>query len=244
MKIFNLKNNFIHYRCLRSIGLWLYRTDHANNDDDDEQQTNIAEKEYEDIFGNEIESYSDDIVVKNILTKMINSIEVEEETCLKNVYFIDKCKTSDSATSQKTPAYDTQMSANDLINITAKKRKLNEISNYNENENLSTLGEREKRKKKFDPINEHFNWCPWLKTFNYQMKSIICPESNVCQIVFEIVHQYSSKHTTQKDCKENSILKSNVNVNSNKNLTADELLEKVKSAQSILINCTSQLLSK
>jgi hypothetical protein len=232
--------NYI-FRCLRSIGLWLYRTDHANNDDEDEQQANITEKEYDDIFGKEIESYSDDILVKNILTKMINSIEVEEETSLKNVYFIDKCMPSDANNMSKSLSYETQMSSSDLISITAKKRKLNEISNYNENENLSTLGEREKRKKKFDPINEHFNWCPWVKTLSYQMKSINCPDSSVCQIVFEIVNQLYSKHI-QKDSKENSVVKTNVN--SNKNVTAESLLEKVKSAQSILINCASQLLSK
>jgi hypothetical protein len=234
-------------RCLRSIGLWLYRTDHANDDEEEETHSSLREKEFDDdgIFGNGIESYSDEIIVKNVINKIVNSIEVEEETALKNVYFIDKFMTGSSNDASKNnsliPVYDTQRN---YTAVASKKRKINEVSFSEVNENLTTLGERENRKKKFDPINEHFTWCPWLKTSTYKVQSLNCENMNACQISFELVQQNLLKQKQKDDTKENSIMtKSNVNTTSN-NLTTDAFLEKVKSAQSILIDCTSQLLSK
>jgi hypothetical protein len=243
-------------KCLRVIGLWLYKRDESTDDDHEdelvetqpsqkimEERKSIEEEEKncEMIFGN-TEPYSDEIIIKNIIYKIVNSIEIEQQTSLKDVYYIDKFMSSNNV------KYNTQTSSS----YESKKRKLDDLNE--EPAYLSSIGS---KKKLFDPIREHFNWCPWLKEISghSEFKFKINPSlqaslsysdsenknkiklisKNICHVSYEIINKALAKpkrDETRVDEKKN-----NVNL---LNMSSEQILDQVKSAQSVLINCTSQ----
>lgn len=225
--------------------MWLYKKRQLEDEEDHEEETlhtknsSILENEEKncDMLFRNTEPYSDDFIIKNIVYKIVNSVEIEHQTSLKNVYYIDNFLSSNNVT------YSSQTSTNYANNENKKRKHSNEDVEY-----LSTIGERESKKKVLDPIKEHFSWCPWLKE-NYsedgsnlnscleKSSKIGALQKSICQINYEIIRRLLlerdySKENTPKEETPSKITSSNKN-----SLT---ILEQVRSAQSILINCTSQ----
>ena len=161
--------------------------------------------------------YSDEQSVKSCLSKIINIIEIEEQSQLKNniSYFHSN-----------------------------KKRKLDQMltdggSSSARPSASASGGITETNKKVFDPIHEHFSWCPWIRK---HLKT----EKLICQLNFEIVNKFMLK-TNQKQSDPSSFNLPDMSTYLlNRSKSTDDvvvnsqlLLDKVKSAQSILINSTS-----
>ncbi|CAF0709969.1 unnamed protein product [Brachionus calyciflorus] len=186
-------------RCLRSVGLWLYKRynkieEDKSNDDECQNFTNI--------FGRS-DLDTDDTAIKNILTKLINSVVIEEENLLKNETF--------TPNSERT------------------KRKLND-SFSDDSKKSQTIG-----KKYFNPFSEHHNWCPWI---------IETEHKNTLILNFETLKKYFTKKNSLKvDEKEKNDISSS-KLKSSDIINSDSLFDRIKSVQSILINCTSQLSQK
>lgn len=204
------------------------------------------------IFGN-TEPYTDEIIIKNIIYKIVNSIEIEEQTSLKDVYYIDKFMTSNNV------KYASQTSSTYEI----KKRKFDDL-----NEEPEYLSRIDDKKKLLDPIKEHFTWCPWLKEISdhpeYKFK--ISPtlqtsisyadgenknktkliNKNMCHVSYEIINKALAKpkkfETDEPSKDQAKAIKPEEKKNnaSLMNMTSEQILDQVKSAQSVLINCTSQ----
>lgn len=153
--------------------------------------------------------YSDEITIKNILSKIINWIVIEQD----EVAF--KCL-----------SYNKPPLAN-------KKRKLDEISNgiNDDEEYLNSIRGIDLNRKKLNPVGEHYAWCPWLATTNKPSTSFNqSANRNVCEYYYDVVGRF---------LRQNSSPKQHVAVGYS-TLNADQLMSRVKSVQSLLINCTSQ----
>ena len=217
-------------KCLRSVGLWLYKQYQTNADDVESNDTlknsNSHEGEESMLFSS-TDPYSDDFTIKNLLNKRVNSIEIEHESSLKNLNGKDKRPTS--------------------VPLESKKRKQTCSTNDDDARYSSAIGDH--KKKLLDPVREHFSWCPWLKEISsaelnkYKLKDSMHAKENieqsnksVCQINFEIINRKLTDIKNPRktnNCEENLAKK----LCSQNSVT---ILEQVRSAQSILMNFTSQ----
>jgi len=202
----------------------------AQLDEDDEPMANTTQHDTSDsnltnnnnslsdlFMFHSTDPYSDEQSVKSCLSNIINIIELEEQSQLKNniTLFSDLNKSYSNN----------------------KKRKLDQLNDSNNNNNNKSVND-ETNKKVFDPIQEHFNWCPWVS--RKQQNKLIC------QINFEIVNKFMLK-TNQKQSDPNSFNLPDMSTYLlNRTKSTDDvvvnsqlLLDKIKSAQSILINSTS-----
>lgn len=159
---------------------------------------------------------NEDSDIKNVLTKMVNLIVIENESNLKNASSIQM--------SERT------------------KRKLNSsISEEDIDKNTC--------KKYFNPFTEHHSWCPWLveteiKTpLNDSLYNVKTINKNKCVLNFEALKKFYVKQSQalgKLGRKEND-LESNTKLKACDIVNSDALFERIKSVQSILVNCTSQL---
>jgi hypothetical protein len=216
-------------KCLRSIGLWLFKReievfDSFQNENYSKQKQNEQNEIEKSIYS---EEYS---VIKNIL----NIIEIEEKTShIQN----EKLQPNETDTS----------SNNQTEIINKKKRKLIDISISPENEM-----KKNNSSKLFDPVNEHYTWCPWRKQIQKNQTKL-----SIFQMNYNLVNKYMKKKiknnnlTLQCENEKKESNLSNQNFDDNqflvKSKTSNEellqksniIMEKVKSAQSLLINCAS-----
>ena len=135
-----------------------------------------------------------------------------------------------------------------------KKRKLNEMNEKNSNYNNESLKQKEKKTGKiFDPINEHFNYCPWLEEISTENlsnqinnldKKIKFSSQNVYYANYKLIKRFINRNIR----KESSFLQSSqLNVSNNKIQYLDDLkseadlFEKMRSIKVLLINSTSKL---
>ncbi len=196
------------------------------------------------------EPYSDEIEIKQVISKIINKIEIEEQESLVN-----------------RPNFNLQTSAstNNQASSKGSKRKLNEI---NQNQDfLTILSQNEHKIKLFDPLNEHFSWCPWLqpieiehnlnslttnaisllfKTNDARTKTRLI-NKNVCHFYFEIVNTISTSQTKKFKMARITDKSQNSSTTSENDKTSESersLINKVKSIKSLLIDCASQLIDK
>jgi hypothetical protein len=205
-----------------------------NNNDVDMTSSSSSEQHQQflsQIFAN-TRPYSDEIIIKSILSKLINLIEIEQENVLKHSF------------SQP---------------LASKKRKLDELQAVAESNSsatggseaelllFSSMGSKEVKKKLLNPISEHFNWCPWLTELADRKLTLIDRDTNkakqmnktVCHIYAEIVNRRLGR--LRKDTATISTTTTTTTTTTTRaNLSSSQLLDKVKSAQSLLINCTSQ----
>lgn len=247
MKYNNLrqaKNTLVCSKCLRSIGLWLYRKDMADQSDEELSPASEKNKSYQlndsFVFLN-TDPYSDEILIKELLDGIVTKLETEEQTLLKS--------SMESPTKMpNSPSFlaTTLSPLSPTINNQRKKRKIDQImssSNHNSEEQA------ESRKKLLDPLSEHFNWCPWLATTSNSVNS----STSVCQAFFRLIQSEDCKQTNEISDEEKNKQKAlfaksssrsslTTALNDDEDLIANSqiLLKKVKSAQSLLINCTSQ----
>lgn len=183
--------------------------------EDDHNISNIS-----DVFMfHSTDPYSDESAIKSCISNIINIIEIEEQASLKSTY-------SDEI-------------RNKFQNYSNKKRKIDQI-----NDSFTTktpVEVSETNKKVFDPIQEHFSWCPWVSKTDSQKL--------VCEINFDIAIKFLLKKNqnikqTDPSCINvpdmNTYLLKNKSSNDDVVVNSQLLLDKVKAAQSILINCTSQ----
>lgn len=200
-----------------------------NDDDQDEQEENqttsylaSADEMDHSSFLNMIfaKPYSDQVLIKYLIDKLVNLVAVEQDKNESNL--LDTCKDNEHSN---------------------KKRKMDELDETSTT-NEFLIETTETRKKKFNPIDEHFNWCPWLieseRTNSYfdktTNKMIAAPKSSIV-ICHDVLIKELEKGIKKGDySKQSSLLKSNYS-----NLNNDQLLEKIKSVQSLLINCSSTL---
>ncbi len=222
----------------------MYKKKHLEDDDDHEEQSlstrnssilENEEKNCEMLFQN-TEPYSDEFIIKNIVYKIVNSVEIEQQTSLKNVYYIDNFLSTNNV------AYNSQVATSYPQNENKKRKHSSDNVEY-----LSGVRERDSKKKLLDPIREHFIWCPWLKEIpndnEFQIANIGPDASdknqvkNMCQINYEIICKLL---LDREHHKENKLIDENPakKVCLKNSLT---ILEQVRSAQSILMNCTSQI---
>ena len=234
-------------KCLRSIGLWMYKQDlnkEVLRENEISSQTVLkqCENNVSFVFAN-TEPYTDELIVQNVMNKIVATIELEQQ---KNLL--------------------SSLSGNVFSDISypIKKRKLNELAEepVAPNSFVSAANKieesRSSKKKKFDPVAEHFNWCPWLSQVDSdQTRFLHVSDSkkhkldslNICQANFKAVNKYLEKNEThkiginQKKIRSMSIASiiKNFSVNSTEETKKENeiLSEKVKSIKSLLINCTS-----
>ena len=103
--------------------MWLYKKRQLDEEDHEEEtlhtkNSSILENEEKncDMLFRNTEPYSDDFIIKHIVYKIVNSVEIEHQTSLKNVYYIDNFLSSNNVT------YSSQTSTN-YTNNESKKRK-------------------------------------------------------------------------------------------------------------------------
>lgn len=193
-------------RCLRSIGLWLYKSETPQiiNEEEEEKENPLHD---EMIFAN-TQPYSDEIAVKNVLVRMVNQVEIEQENLALS-----------------------RLSNKPL------KRKLSDIDLNEQSSERKEAG----TSREFDPIREHFNWCPWLaqqrvdKCLNEEKI-----ERNTCLVCYEVICRKLQTYVRQ--------LKQQTSVSSSSsspsrpapNQNTDQLIDRIKCVQSLLINCASK----
>lgn len=216
----------------------------------DQETDNSFNADSENIFAL-TEPYSDEIEIKQLMNRIINKIEIEEQESLKNR----------PSTFNRQPS----VSINNSSPNKATKRKLNEI---NENRDfLTTIGEKDHKRKLFDPLNEHFNWCPWLQQVEIEHKSTSLTTNefdllystndsrtktrlinkNVCHFYFEIVNTINKSQAKKPKMAKITTNSHNVSTTSENDKTSESercLIDKVKSIKSLLIDCASQLIDK
>ena len=208
----------------------MYKTyDFTEQSDDD--YNNIYEMEaHENLMFKNMEPCSDEIATKELINNIINSIEAEEELSLKTANMPQNG-------SNIRPSH-TDYS----IKINKRKRKIDQI-----NENVYSKKMEEGPKKIFDPINEHCNWCPWIKTeerdSNDNKKQLL----NICQIYYKKLNKILQSSDVKKSTNSNSFTESknenskDLNYSNDNKFNSEILFEKVRAAQSLLINSTSKL---
>jgi len=240
---------------LRKVGLWLYKremlkSEPGSSGDIEQESANLfyAKTDSENIFAL-TEPYSDEIEIKKVMNRIINKLEIEEQESLKDDQPILNKQTSKSAFNPNK----------------ATKRKLNEIS---ENRIFHTqIDEREHKRKLFDPLNEHFNWCPWLQCVEVENKptSLTTNEfsllssthhsrtktrlinKNVCHLFFEVVNTINKSQAKRTKMERITTDSHNLKTISEDYKTSESernLINKVKSIKSLLIDCASQLIDK
>ena len=225
-------------KCLRLIGLWIYRTE--ANLYDNKFQKNYTETTSDDTrlsYLNEIQFYSDELVVEDVLKSIVNRIEVNSEAQLKTT--VDDMATNEQQSNPGRRKRKFSHSTGDDEQHETSKRKCQ--SDYRPLNNT----------KLFDPVHEHFSWCPW------QAKTSQLSSSNVSSVHFDIIKRYLIKlKDSSNQLKSNDEPKKEVatsqfstsspfnNAENRSELTSEMLLQKIKSVQSLLINCTSNYSSK
>lgn len=167
----------------------------------------------------------DETIAKHVLNQIVNTIVVEQIDSLKI-----KAQAGANSLNSENPS---------------KRRKLDESSNI-------AKVDIEKCRKEFDPLGEHYTWCPWLR----RTASIIphgCYDENnepnlatraVCQWNFELIQRklLTVERKQQHYYSDDDVNFSKNNVILATTLTSERsLYEKVKSAQALLANCTSKL---
>jgi len=270
-------------RCLRTVGLWLYKTvvDETTGDEDakridphnkqqkqkpkllrddyDDQQQKKEQKEQEEKYQNNNDEKQ---IVKSILVKCVDSIAIEEETELRNVYFIDRMALNTSIENfQSTHEHGEREGE-----INKKKRKLNDLLLLEEEAtNTKTTGAAASAKKKeetaktktvkklFDPIKEHFSWCPWLTmNVNCDVQENEADDTRssrtirACEISFDFIREkhllLQKLQQLQQQQSKDSTKRAQTPGKSPQPLSKQSLLDKVKSAQAILIDSTSHFM--
>lgn len=173
-------------------------------------------KDFIELFGSiQTDTDSDEIlVIKNLLNKMVNSIDIEQSSPKKE---------------------------NEKV---CKKRKLEDSQDEEEYLAKIQENSSEAKKKIFDPISSHQCWCPWLEQNDYSFNSSVLSDEkkithneNMCQLNFKVICKFLSKKS--KPAYELSKNHDRIFMNY-ESITSETLLEKVKSVQSILTKCTSQ----
>ncbi len=247
---------------MRSVGLWLYKRD-SNEIVSEQVSSADATRDNENsnfIFAN-TEPYSDEIVVQNVMSKLVASIESEQQ--------------SDLLTSEGGSIAGQE--SRDIV-YPIKKRKLNEMEAIASSSPLKKVAKNESgfvstsfdksqsnKSKAFDPVAEHFHWCPWTckyrnEDLNDEPKNIsLSQESADPYLTFENMTMcHANMHLLRKFLtrKNTPIVKNQLNKSINVSITsilnnslksseelskeADSLSERVKSIKSLLINCTTQ----
>lgn len=256
------------------IGLWIYRTE--ANLYDNKFQKNYNETKSDDsrlTYLNEIQFYSDELIVEDVLKSIVNRIEVNNEAQLKtNVDNMDT-NVAEPASSNPSASRKRKFSNGDEQQINNNNNENGDNSTNKRKCQANDGGDHRLNKTKlFDPVNEHFNWCPWQEHAHSTSSSsssfmIKSEERNVSSIHFDIIKRYliklkddsqlkPSNNESQAITKQQqqqqqysistlSPFKTNAENNTVKNeseltsLTSEMLLQRIKSVQSLLINCTS-----
>lgn len=163
-----------------------------------------------------------------------------------------------------TASHESAESRSNLKNYPIKKRKLNEIEPSEPEKESSSKenGSNIDKKKLFDPIGEHFVWCPWLDdkpdtvVLNFRSnlgvkrlrKSLT--NQSICYANFQIINRHVAKSQVQPvtrklahsvSSKSSSSLADLVTRSVEESKTESQrLIERAKSIKSLLINCTAQ----
>lgn len=210
-------------KCLRSAGLWMYKRaddDELQADKDMEDEQNISNLSDLVMF-HSTDPYDDETAVQSCISNLVSIIELEEQAQLKNVY------------------------SSKHENYPSKKRKLDQLNESNSRSLVSSVEVAESNKKIFDPIQEHFQWCPYVSLKSDKTNTL----KQVCEIYFDIVCKQLKNQTPKQTTDAFSInlpdmtthlTRSKSNLNDDVIVNSQLLLDKVKSVQSLLINCTSQ----
>lgn len=181
-------------RCLRSIGLWMYKKESANQEKGSSESAGDASL-------------------------------LKDETSLKR-------KLSDDLLSNK---------ASKAIKSSA----------------VQQVG---KSHKELNPIREHFNWCPWLTQLDQSMCVNVDADNNInksnklvnktpCFVLYEIVSKRQRKlpaspkiEATKKSTSALSLTSDRQSIDeAQMSLNTSNLIDRAKSAHSVLINCASSL---
>jgi hypothetical protein len=233
--------------------LWLYKREHeehgngnADNDQDesiDEQYNHNCAASSAKRSRQQIDQFDenngplssagnvDEEAIKSLIDQMIGSIEREQQQ-------------------QQQQSLQTDREAN-------KKRKLYVI----EQESLTSLAQRENKKRILDPIGEHFSWCPWLTVCNTRPAFSVFSD-----VVVKLLRKSEQDATKSPNLLSSKAppLETNTTITSTTSRLSlspqrlrppvaaaaaassstdqtQALLDKIKSVQSLLINCTSHL---
>ena len=206
----------------------------SEEEDDDDDDSTFANTS---LFGN-VESYVDDLVVAQVLNKIVDSVEIEEQTSLKNGNEINQMARNSLESGG-------QVSTIMINNSNSKrKRKLSDATrglSTADNDYISSI---EDRKKLFDPLSEHFNWCPRLRCLADDSEQQQLPVDklryNTCHASYAIVVQNLSSSSSKSTDKKSAANESDRSTRS----ADDNYFKKVKYVHSLLADCTSHLLNK
>ncbi|RNA40915.1 nuclear-interacting partner of ALK [Brachionus plicatilis] len=212
---YNEQKNILNCeKCLRKVGLWLYKR--VKNTQEGALSKSYGTNKDLECFGmnNESDIASENLIIKNIISKIVNLISINEEKLIS--------KENNEEAGQR-----------------CKRKSENSQENF-----LSS--DLKNGNKFFHPLNEHQSWCPWLfgndsllitKTFENKSKKI---KKNMCILSFELVCK-RNKSIYQYQTNEKSNKESNHNLKSNDFSDSESMMKRIKSVQSILVNCSSQL---
>jgi hypothetical protein len=226
---------------LRTVGLWLYKREDEEQDQEIDNDTNSNEDEqyecFHDLISPKRSRQKIDLNGDNDLVLSVNDFE---ENVIKSL--LDEI-ISCVETKQSNTAAVTQ-----LVTKQTKKRKLYEV----EQESLASLAQRENKKRVLDPILEHFSWCPWLNVFNAKPVYSVFSDIVVKRLRKNEQDAIKSPNLSSKSpqiATKTTMIPTSSRLSSSPRLqpptTSDDqtqiLLNKIKSVQSLLINCTSHL---
>ena len=245
-------------KCLRSVGLWLYQTEPNLFDDKKlKQESRESQRPLELLaqlshieasYLSEVHPYSNELVIENLLKNMVKCVEVTEQAELKQ----QQQQSSSLEKSKKRKATDEKDSA-----ASAKRHCVSSNGDESSRRAIDN-GNPAERTKLFDPLSEHFSYCPWLKAEHVNFSN----KRNICQLHYDIIKRYlnklerkdqnanrgeeenkSSREEAQEDPSlliqlDDSVLRAKYKATAS--FTSEEITNRIKSVQSLLINCTSQ----
>ena len=197
-------------KCLRSVGLWLYKTEPNLFDDKKLKQerprelllvqlSHIEEEESPNNYLSEVHSYSNELVIENLLKNMVKCIEVNQQAELKLQSSSPLARAGPAESKKRKPSN----SEKDADSTMASKRMCFWVTSVDGDESSSTsrratdnntspsigVVAKKEKSKLFDPLSEHFSYCPWLK--------IEHADQTICQIHYDIIKRYLSKRKDQ-----------------------------------------------
>lgn len=168
-------------KCLRSIGLWLFKRNSNTDVSPNESQTCNGGEESEESM---------------VLDNMISLIEIQNQSFQL-----------------------VESQQNEIDNKSKKRKRDSEYSNYQDTIVKET-------NKILNPITEHFIWCPWRET-EAQLKHWKLVNKQIVYLKGESIDDDGQVLNKSQISNEDIIQNTQV------------LMDKVKSAQSLLINCVS-----
>lgn len=195
-------------KCLRKVGLWLY--DRVKNYQED-PESKLIQTEFQSEKTNH-ESDSNELIIKNIISKIVNIISINEEN-----------KSTKTNNRQNQPTVLKRKSENLDASFDSKKGKKN-VNPLAEHQNwcpwlfkndsqMTTIILEDKTKK-------------IIKNISIITYEIVCRLKNI------ISQDENLKYKKEK--LEKSLTSSDV-------ITSESLMARIKAVQSILVNCSSQL---